>query len=386
MRVLHSVVTYLNVSENWIYPLIVQVPGVESSVLCSSVVNAESFPLNKIRLVVSPPPWTRSLGVPRFFNALARRIGCGGMAAALKLRAWSPQIVHAHFGTRGWESMTMKRWLKVPLVTSFYGYDAWLLPKSQPVWRERYHELFAEGDVFLVEGPAMATRLVELGCPKEKISIQRIGVNLDSLPFEAKQFSGDLKIVMVGRFVEKKGFIDGLRACAVARSRGVGLSVTIVGDSYADDPVGKQIKRELEEIANRPELAGAVHFAGFLPLDQTRNVLRTHNVLVCPSRHAANGDAEGGSPVALTEAMALGLLCIGTRHCDIPEIILDNQTGYLCEEGNFTAIADILTALGKDSNRLALLTRAGRKHVEEKFSLLIQLNGLHAVYKTTLSI
>jgi colanic acid/amylovoran biosynthesis glycosyltransferase len=308
------------------------------------------------------------------------------MAAALKLRAWSPQIVHAHFGTRGWESMTMKRWLKVPLVTSFYGYDAWLLPKSQPVWRERYHELFAEGDVFLVEGPAMATRLVELGCPKEKISIQRIGVNLDSLPFEAKQFSGDLKIVMVGRFVEKKGFIDGLRACAVARSRGVGLSVTIVGDSYADDPVGKQIKRELEEIANRPELAGAVHFAGFLPLDQTRNVLRTHNVLVCPSRHAANGDAEGGSPVALTEAMALGLLCIGTRHCDIPEIILDNQTGYLCEEGNFTAIADILTALGKDSNRLALLTRAGRKHVEEKFSLLIQLNGLHAVYKTTLSI
>lgn len=145
MRVLHSVVTYLNVSENWIYPLIVQVPGVESSVLCSSVVNAESFPLNKIRLVVSPPPWTRSLGVPRFFNALARRIGCGGMAAALKLRAWSPQIVHAHFGTRGWESMTMKRWLKVPLVTSFYGYDAWLLPKSQPVWRERYHELFCRG-------------------------------------------------------------------------------------------------------------------------------------------------------------------------------------------------------------------------------------------------
>ena len=385
MRVLHSVATYLNISENWIYPQIVQVPGVESRVLCSSTTNLDCFPIRGSKLIIDPPPWNRSFGIPRLLNALGRRLGCGGLLRQLKIRAWQPQIIHAHFGTRGWEALTLKKLLCIPLVTSFYGYDAWLLPEAEPSWRERYRDLFKHGDVFLVEGPAMRQRLRGIDCPEEKISVQRIGVDLDSLPFEEKHFSGDLKIIMVGRFVEKKGFVDGLRACVLARSKGVNLTISIIGDASAGDSEGQRIKRELQTLASCPELDNRVQFTGFIPLQKTRELLKTHNVFLCPSKHAASGDAEGGSPVVLTEAMAFGLLCIGTRHCDIPEVVVDGKTGYLSNESDVIGMSEILCSIGNGSNRLLELTKQGRKHVEQNFSAPIQSQKLRAIYQSLLS-
>lgn len=385
MRVLHSVSTYLNLSENWIYPQIVCVPNVQSRVVCGSVTNFEMFPPGNTRLLVNPPPWDRAFGIPRFLNALGRRIGCGGAVVKLKAHIWNPQILHAHFGTLGWEGLTLKRQLKAPLVTSFYGYDAWLLPKKEPVWRKRYDDLFHGGDLFLVEGPAMLNRLCELGCPEEKILIQRIGADLVLLPFETKSFSSELKVAMVGRFVEKKGLADGLRACALARSRGVNLSVTIVGDASADDPVGQRVKEELQAVADCNELSGFVRFVGFTPLEQTRSLLKAHNVFLCPSKHAAGGDAEGGSPVSLTEAMALGLLCIGARHCDIPEVIIDSETGFLCESGDISAMAAALVQVAQQPDEARAIINRGRQRIEAIFSLTDQLAKLAKIYAGLIS-
>jgi colanic acid/amylovoran biosynthesis glycosyltransferase len=385
MRVLHTLDYFVSVTENWVYPQVTQVPGVESRVVCSVAENLEAFPIDKRNLTVHPPPWNFAFGVPRLFSAVARRVSGEDVALALKVRMWRPLVLHAHFGMRGWGSLALKKRLGIPLVTSFYGWDAWLLPQEEPVWRQRYKELFTIGDLFLVEGPAMRERLAQLGCPADKVHVHRIGVDLSRLPFEAKEFSGDLKIVMVGRFTEKKGLLDGLQACARASSLGVKLSVTIIGDPLSNDDAGERIKEELHALAERPELAGRVRLTGFLPLGQTRALVAAHDVLLCPSKQAANGDAEGGSPVVLTEAMALGLLCIGARHCDIPEVIIDEKTGYLCNEGDVAAMADVLCSLGRDPGKLRRLTAAGRKRVEENFSLPTQLQRVRSIYSSLLN-
>jgi colanic acid/amylovoran biosynthesis glycosyltransferase len=385
IRVLHTLDYFVSFTENWIYPQVTQVPSVEGSVICLVVENPELYPIDKRRLTVYPPPWNSAFGLPRLFDAFARRMGRGALVPALKVRQWRPLILHAHFGMRGWGSIGLKKRLGIPLVTSFYGYDAWLLPDSEPIWRERYKELFTIGDVFLVEGPAMQARLMELGCPADKVRVHRIGVDLSQLPFKTRDFSGDLRIAMVGRFVEKKGLPDGLRACARACSLGGNLSVTIVGDPLDNDVAGQRVKEELLALASSPELSGRVRLTGFLSLQETRSLLATQDVLLCPSRQAANGDAEGGSPVVLTEAMALGLLCIGTRHCDIPEVIKDAVTGYLCHEGDVAAMVDILCSLGSDPGKLKKLTYAGRKHIEENFSQQNQLNKVRTIYSSLLN-
>jgi colanic acid/amylovoran biosynthesis glycosyltransferase len=383
MRVFHLVDSYLKLTENWIYPQIVSIPNTRGRVLCDRIANLDAFPLKRSAVIVDPPSWEKAFGVPRVLNAVAGRLGLKNFVSSLQIAAWRPDLLHAHFGMRGWRSLPLKRRLGIPLITSFYGYDAWQLPETQPVWWRRYEDLFAIGDRFLVEGPAMQERLTALGCPAHKIALHRIGVDLSSLPYRRHTFSDGLRVAMVGRFVEKKGFIDGLRACALARSNGVKLAVTIVGD--ATDQAGREIKERLRMIADGPDLSGAVQFTGFLPVEQTRALLQEHNVLLSPSKQASNGDAEGGSPVILTEAMALGLLCLGTRHCDIPQVIVAERTGYLCDESNVEAMARVLGTVASAPDRQEEFTSAGRRHVEKYFALPIQLDRARMNYESVLS-
>ena len=378
VRILHSVSTYLNLSENWIYPQITRVPGAEGRVICSSVTNLKEFPIAE-GLIVDPPMWDLGFGISRVVNALSRRVGVDDCALRRRIRRWCPTMIHAHFGTRGYESLDLTQSLDIPLVTSFYGYDAWMLPQIDPIWRSRYERLFDAGNVFLVEGSVMSKRLIDLGCPQNKIQIQRMGVDLDALPFSPSALSSQLQIVMVGRFVEKKGFADGLNACLAARSRGVDLKVTVIGDHGLNDKAGCQIKDSLLTLAGEPGLSGRVAFTGFLPIGKTREMIRKHQILLCPSKHAANGDAEGGSPVVLAEAMAQGLVCIGTDHCDIPEVIIQGQTGYLCGEGDISGMADVLCSLSQRRNAMSLAIQ-GRKHIETYFSLSTQLQDLRRIY------
>ena len=373
--------TYLRLTENWIYPQIFKVPGVEGRVWCHSIANTEAFPPGHSGLIMDSPPRTWAMGVPGRVDALARRLGLPSLAE-IRIRQWRPLILHAHFGPRGWESLPLRKRLDIPFITSFYGYDAWLLPQTAPIWHQRYSTLSTLCDLFLVEGPAMRRRLLALKFPPDKVVVQRIGVDLASLPFQAKDVSQGIRLVMVGRFVEKKGLSDGLRACALARSQGANLDITIIGDAIPDDPSGLRIKAELCALANGPDLSGAVRFTGFLSMTETRSLLTSQHVLLCPSKHSVDGDAEGGSPVVLTEAMALGLLCVGTSHCDIPEIIIDGRTGFLRAEGDVTGLAAVLCSLGSDQRKVEALTLAGRKHVEENFSLSTQLAKMRTVYQS----
>lgn len=376
MRILHSVYTFLPVSENWIYPQVFRVPGVEAAVLCHERQNDSLFPGQPIW--TDTPAWSRWLGIPRVINSIYFRLGHPMQCVKSRVQRWHPNLIHAHFGPQGADLVPLSRELNIPLVTSFYGSDAWARIQVQPAIAGKYRELFEHGKCFLVEGPAMQARLVELGCSSKKIQVVRIGVSL-SAPSPLRPFSSPPRILMVGRFCEKKGFIDGLQACAQAAERGASFSVTIVGDSPPQDASGMAIKNSLLALAKTPSLQGRITFTGFVPPEKIQVLLESHDLFLCPSKHAVNGDAEGGSPVILTQAMGNGLLCIGTRHCDIPELIEDRGTGYLVPSGDVDALAhaigESLHSSQADSWRLA-----GRQRVHSLFSQTRQLDELASLY------
>ena len=285
----------------------------------------------------------------------------------------------------GWGALRIQRNLGIPLITSFYGVDAWQFPEAVPKWRARYNRLFEQGDRFLVEGPAMRDRLVALGCRSTKIDIVRLGIAVDRLAFIDRSFNPPLRVLMLGRFIPKKGFEDGLNACLVARRQGVDLTVQIIGDAAENDSGGKQIRRDLQTLAAKPELMGRVKFEGFVPPDKAKTLANQANVFLCPSKHAKDGDAEGGSPVALTEAMAIGLFCIGTRHCDIPEVIRNNDTGLLCDSGDVETMAALLEWVVKNPADASSITLRGRKHIENNFSLTGSLQRLQTLYEAVIA-
>jgi glycosyltransferase involved in cell wall biosynthesis len=74
-----------------------------------------------------------------------------------------------------------------------------------------------------------------------------------------------------------------------------------------------------------------------------------------------------GLPIALLEAMALGLPCVPTNVYAIPEAIRDGETGLLVERGDPRALAKAILALRDDRDLRLRLGEKGREHVLNQF-------------------
>jgi glycosyltransferase involved in cell wall biosynthesis len=83
----------------------------------------------------------------------------------------------------------------------------------------------------------------------------------------------------------------------------------------------------------------------------------------------------------IAEAMAYGRPVIGTRVGGIPEVVSDQETGFLIDRGDTKALADRLLALMADPQRRSIMGAAGRKKVESVFDLQKNVTQLLEVYR-----
>jgi colanic acid/amylovoran biosynthesis glycosyltransferase len=260
-------------------------------------------------------------------------------------------------------------WLKIPLITSFYGYDAYLLPQTESCWHNKYKKLFKKGRLFLAEGPAMCKKLIELGCPREKTIVHHIGIKLGNYQFSVRKPSNEIRLMVCGRFVEKKGIPYAIEAFSRVRSAGGAcVSLTVVGDSDSEGSMTSEKRRILDTI-EKHALASAVRLVGYVPHDKLIDMLYDHHILIAPSVHASDGDAEGGFPVVLTEALATGMPVVAFNHCDIPEIVQDGVSGFLVPERDVAALAEKLVYLIDHPEIWPERGRAGREYVETNFDI-----------------
>ena len=84
--------------------------------------------------------------------------------------------------------------------------------------------------------------------------------------------------------------------------------------------------------------------------------------------------------MAITEASAAGLPVISTFHCDIPEVVLDNQSGRLSAERDVTGLAHSILFFAKNSGAIGEYGVQGRRHVEANYNVKRQLKELRNIY------
>jgi len=313
----------------------------------------------------------------------------GGTLEALLYRTttWSPRffrwargvnLLHAHFGYTGVHGLFAASRLGLPLVTSFYGQDVTLRSswaRLEPAfWHYNllWRRLFRRGDRFCALSGQMRDRLVDQGCPAEKIRIVRLGVDLARFGGARPMRTGPTTVLMVGREVEKKGFDDGLRACAAARDQGADLRVVVLG-------TGAPGLVELQQLAASLGLDVA------WPDPSTRVVgaMAEADILLVPSRTASDGDQEG-TPTVICEGSAAGLPVVATRHAGIPEQVDDGATGLLSDERDVAGLAAHLLALAGDPARRDALGAAGRVKMAAEYSIAAHVRDLSAVYRELL--
>lgn len=283
-------------------------------------------------------------------------------AAAPLFRAGRYDAIHCHFAPNGMVAATLREAgvLHGRLVTTVHAYG---LSRYTLKWGDRvYERLFETGDLFLPVSQHGRRRLMDLGCDDRKIRIHRMGV--DCCRFAPTQRcereGGAVRVISIGRLVEKKGFAFAIRAVADLKKRGVRCSYRIVGDG----PLVDQLKTLIRALA----VEDCVELLGSRPQDKVAELLSSSDVFVAPSVTAVDGDEEG-IPVVLMEAMAVGLPVVSTVHAGISELVADGVTGYLVPERDVNSLAEKLETLLSEREARRRMGRAGREVIEREFNI-----------------
>ena len=289
------------------------------------------------------------------------------------LAANDAQLLHIYFGHIAVHLRPLMRHWPRPSVVSFHGADV-LVDLEKPHYRSATREMLAAARLVLVRSQSLARALRELGCPNEKIRLQRTGIPLEDIPFRERTWPDDgaWRFLQAGRLIEKKGFLTSLRAFAKFQEQNPAALFTIAGDG--------PLRGQLEEVARELGVQDRVHFAGFLTQTQLRTAFSDSHIFLHPSELGADGNQEG-VPNAMLEAMASGLPVFATFHGGIPEAIEHGKSGILVDEGDHGALAAALLEWTSRCQDLARLAQAGAHAVAVNFEQRAQVRALEDIYR-----
>jgi glycogen(starch) synthase len=212
--------------------------------------------------------------------------------------------------------------------------------------------------------------LVEAGLPIQHARIIHGGTDVDRFLSVRKQNyrCGPLKLLYAGQLVQHKGVHTAIEAMGrLVNLRGIDqIHLTLVGAGHPDY---EAFLRDLVELERLDEY---VTFHGPVSKDQVPAIFQQFDVLVFPSIYE--------EPLAriTQEAMASGLVVVGTTTGGTQEILRDGETGLTFAPEDADGLADQVARLITDPDLGCRLAHAGRQAVLENFTLDRMVNEIEA--------
>jgi len=166
-------------------------------------------------------------------------------------------------------------------------------------------------------------------------------------------------IVSVGRLVPMKGLRFLIEASRRLLDQGFSHQVLIFGD-------GPQ-RVALMDLAKDLRVGEAVKFAGYAPPAEIQAALSRATAFALPAIWDPVGHTQDGIPVAIMEAMAVGVPVVSTTISGIPELIENEKSGFLVPPGDSAALAAaIVKVCSLEPAEREQLVREARLQIEER--------------------
>jgi colanic acid/amylovoran biosynthesis glycosyltransferase len=373
--VLHYVNSFLPRSMTFIYDQVASSdPDWPAWVVTRDRVNAELFPHEPLTVVPrSLPERCTSTLVRRLCLTSGDRTAWLDRQLESHLRDIRPVLVHAHFGPGGLAIWRAAHSMGIPVLVTFYGYDASRLLRSRAYSRDLARMLPHVTSLAVSED--LAIRLRSVGGPGCVVDALHPGTDLSRFAFfphaafvPGAAMEGRPRFLQISRFVEKKGHEYTVRSFARVAKKMPGATLVLVGD-------GPRLG-EVRALVSSLGLDDRVSFEPPVDLDGVMQLFRASDVFVHHSVVAQDGDCEG-IPTILMHAMASGIPVASTRHAGVPELIDDGITGFLSDERDVDGFAAAMSAAAMSDPGVALRARAA---VGTRFNGQEQTRRLHEVY------
>jgi glycosyltransferase involved in cell wall biosynthesis len=227
-------------------------------------------------------------------------------------------------------------------------------------------------NLFHVFSRTGAQQLRKLGVEGDKIRIVPHGVDVDKFkPVKGSLRHRTVRVILVGRITRIKAIENLLEAVQMMKqnhSINKRLEVLIVGAvwdiAYYNQLVQYTNQLQMKEV----KFLGPVH-PGALP-----ELLQHAQIFVCSSLRETFG-------LANLEAMSSGLAIVGSSVGALPELIVDNQTGFLVPPGDPNALAQKLSILVNDDRLRESMGRKGRTRAVSLFSISRIAQNMATIYQ-----
>ena len=307
--------------------------------------------------------------VLKIFTAL-----CGMISAIFCMTLRKIDIVHIH-GSDVVSSLRKYLFLKVinsfkcKIIYHFHGASFMEQYALKPtLWQNRLKYLFSKSDLVICLSKSWENKIHEI-VPTAKTIVLKNAVSLPS-DFhhlsEEKDYS--VNLIFLGLIGERKGVFDLLKVVERLKKSGNNIKLFIGGNG--------EVAR-LQSMIKSLLLEETVYFMGWITDEKKAGLFRRSDIFVLPSY----GE---GMPMSILEAMSYGLPVISTNIGGIPDLVKDNETGFLIQPGDLDAMYEKLELLIKDKKLRACMGKNAREMIETDYNLDLNISKLDTIYQNLL--
>ncbi|QOG03810.1 glycosyltransferase [Flavobacterium sp. MDT1-60] len=248
-------------------------------------------------------------------------------------------IFHVQYGTNSKPLDILKKTgFKPALIVTFHGHDAFFPINGYILNNGYYDNLFKHADLITANTPYLANKIIELGCPKELLSIIPVGVDTDFFypNTEHKTSQNTLKLITVGRLDKVKGHDFCIMAMTDLINKGFDITLTIIGEG--------EERTSLENLIAKYQLEGKVYMKGKKSQLEVRQELWEHDVYLLTAVALKDGRRETQG-LATLEAQACGLPVVAFDSGGVKYTIKEKKTGLICKEYDVQEVSEKIKLL-----------------------------------------
>jgi glycosyltransferase involved in cell wall biosynthesis len=256
------------------------------------------------------------------------------------------------------------REMKVPYVASAIGDHTNLYyNKPKSIYYKYHREIFLGAKIVICVSQDLNNKVKIMTENKANTFTYYSGVDVnkfkksEKLRFKYRRLlkyeDDDFTIIFVGRLTKQKGFYDLLDACKELLNKNIKFKLIVIGELNEK----KKIKKHIERLG----LINQITLVGALNHEEICHYMNAADVLVLPSWME-------GLPNVIMEACASELPVIAAEVGGIPELIVNNDTGFLIKRKSTSEIGDKILFLCENKKIADNMGKNARKRMIQKFN------------------
>ncbi|MEM0896886.1 MAG: glycosyltransferase [Verrucomicrobiota bacterium] len=283
-----------------------------------------------------------------------------------------PDVVHVYYGHKAVKHIWMLMESGIPFVISFHGVDVVKFIEEK-FYLEKLRIAFNEAEVVMARSQSLLDRLKDLGCPEEKLRMNRTPIPMeDIVPFERKPPpDGQWRLIQACRLIPKKGIFTVLGALPKVLRKYPSMKYLLAG-------IGPS-REEIAEAVRVRGLSENVEMLGWLDQEKLRKRYEESHIFLHPSQLTQDQDQEG-VPNSMLEAMAGGLPVVATYHGGIPEAVTNEGDGLLVPERSPEELGDAILRMMEEPGLLEACSRKAAISSRANFGFDAQIGNLEGLY------